>query len=149
MNRLNSGSGPKLKRRPTSEEEALGGGSSKVVQKLGFVSRVEFSGGFHLDDDPVLHKEIGTEFSDKLLSEPHLNGNLGFNSDSGLLEDELEGFRVDRLEKTLPQLIVDLEEDASRLFGQITVKQTIRFRCHSFSDSLNPNPRLSAFIRGR
>lgn len=102
------------------DQEANGdAGCVQVVDDLGLVFGGDGFDRFEFDQDFSLDEEVGVKIPHDLRAEADLNRFLPLGGETRFREGNVEGFFVNRLQKSRPQLVDHLKATADDLPGKL------------------------------
>ena len=100
------------------------GGASQVVEYLRAVGLVDPSRRLELDGDGSFHHEVQPEQSNRVPAKQRVDLDFGFHLKGGLAQCDSRGRTVHGLQKSVSQLIIDIEEDPNDAGSDVQVLET-------------------------
>src|SRR5208282_2740968 len=92
---------------------------SKIVQDLSLKGALDCARRLELDDNLIVHQEVGAEIAYHLPTKVHRNRGLPNHLEPRFAQGNHHGMLVDRFEKTVPKLVVNLVESTYDFFGHL------------------------------
>src|SRR3954454_3914428 len=105
-------------------------GGAQVVEDLLFTMAVELLQCLQFHDHRVFYDHIGTEVPNTHAAKVHRYGNLPGNTQAGLHQRQTKSFFVQRFQKTITKLVVDVVEDPDDLLRQLTMLEVWIYFSH-------------------
>jgi hypothetical protein len=110
------------------------------------MSVIKCPAGFQFDQDTLIDKHVCGKVSNLLSAKPDWNFDLSKHWQPGRCESHFKGRLINRFNKPMSQLVVNLVENPNYLFRQLPM-----FKCRIilFLSGNNSDSRVSALIRGK
>ncbi len=83
------------------------------------MGRIESAGTLQLQDHSTLDKEVGPKVSNLMIPKPYSDGSLAHYSQPARDQSNGQRFLIDRFQKPVSQLVVNVEEDPNDLLGKL------------------------------
>ncbi|HEV2388915.1 MAG TPA: hypothetical protein VGS20_16860 [Candidatus Acidoferrales bacterium] len=110
----------------------------KVVQQLRLMRRFQVARSLQFQENRSLDEHVRSELAERFPPKRHLHRHLTVRAETGLRQGDGHRPFVNRFEKAMPQLVVNLLENANDSLGQLPMLDLV---------SLPVHPPASNFLR--